>query len=159
MRVTICRRSGSSDRFTKRISRPCESAAARNVTSDAISSAGISWARDLCRSKIDPATRTAQVANRNREIPDRCSRSECSLTWLSARWEQPKRPCRVASERCRQTINNQQVVFVATDKPTEFIMRPVRVGAEKQWFLSGAGRVDRRRARGGGGSFLLRAGG
>jgi cobalt-zinc-cadmium efflux system membrane fusion protein len=33
-----------------------------------------------------------------------------------------------------QTINNQQVVFVATDKATDFIVRPVRVGPENNGF-------------------------
>jgi len=31
-----------------------------------------------------------------------------------------------------QNINNQQVVFVATDDPNVFVMRPVRLGAESQ---------------------------
>ena len=56
-----------------------------------------------------------------------------------------------------QVINNQQVVFVATDKPNEFIMRPVRIGTESNGFypvLEGLNAGDRVVTDG---SFLLRA--
>ena len=56
-----------------------------------------------------------------------------------------------------QVIGNQQVVFVATDKPNEFKLRPVRVGAEANGFypvLEGLNVGERIVTTG---SFLLRA--
>ena len=56
-----------------------------------------------------------------------------------------------------QVINNQQVVFVATDKPNEFVMRPIRIGTESNAFypvLEGLNAGDRVVTDG---SFLLRA--
>jgi cobalt-zinc-cadmium efflux system membrane fusion protein len=56
-----------------------------------------------------------------------------------------------------QTIGNQQFVFVATDKPNEFILRPVRLGQEvsgSYQVIEGINVSDRIVTQG---SFLLRA--
>lgn len=56
-----------------------------------------------------------------------------------------------------QTIGNQQIVFVATDKPNEFALRPVRLGPETSGFysvLEGVSVGDRIVTEG---SFMLRA--
>jgi len=56
-----------------------------------------------------------------------------------------------------QMMGNQQIVFVATDKANEFVLRPVRIGAETNGFypvfegLSAGERVVTD------GSFMLRA--
>jgi len=56
-----------------------------------------------------------------------------------------------------QSIGNPQVVFIATDKPNEFVMRPVRVGPERNGLypvLEGLNAGERVVTDG---SFLLRA--
>ncbi len=56
-----------------------------------------------------------------------------------------------------QNINNRQMVFVATDKPNVFILRPVRLGTEtggRYVVLEGLNVGDKIVAEG---SFLLRA--
>jgi membrane fusion protein, heavy metal efflux system len=56
-----------------------------------------------------------------------------------------------------QNINNQQVVFVATENPNEFVMRPVRIGPEtngRYSVLEGLSAGERVVTEG---SFLLRA--
>ena len=56
-----------------------------------------------------------------------------------------------------QTIGNQQCVFVATDNPNEFALRPVKVGPESNGFypvIGGVSLSDRVVTQG---SFLLRA--
>jgi hypothetical protein len=56
-----------------------------------------------------------------------------------------------------QNIGNQQIVFVATERPTEFALRPVHVGPETNGFypvLEGVSVGDRIVSEG---SFMLRA--
>jgi len=56
-----------------------------------------------------------------------------------------------------QTIGNQQIVFVASEDPNEFVLRPVRLGPETSGFypvLEGVGVGDRIVTEG---SFMLRA--
>ena len=63
----------------------------------------------------------------------------------------------VVSKDAVQNIGNQQVVFVATDKPTDFALRPVHVGPENNGFypvLEGVNVGERIVAQG---SFLLRS--
>ncbi len=63
----------------------------------------------------------------------------------------------VVAKDAVQTIGNQQFVFVATEHPHEFILRPVRLGSESDGFypvLEGVNVGDRIVTQG---SFLLRA--
>jgi multidrug efflux pump subunit AcrA (membrane-fusion protein) len=63
----------------------------------------------------------------------------------------------VVSKDAVQTIGNQQVVFIATDKANEFILRHVRLGPESNGFflvIEGLNVGDRVITQG---SFLLRA--
>ena len=63
----------------------------------------------------------------------------------------------VVAKDAVQNIGNQQVVFVATDKPAEFALRPVRLGPERNGFypvLEGVSVGERIVVEG---SFLLRA--
>jgi multidrug efflux pump subunit AcrA (membrane-fusion protein) len=56
-----------------------------------------------------------------------------------------------------QNINNQQVVFVATNDPNVFVMRPVLVGTEKNGYLPVQEGVHAGEHVVTTGSFLLRA--
>jgi RND family efflux transporter MFP subunit len=105
--------------------------------------------------KIEPATRTAQVRI---ELPNPGQMFKIGMYvnvgygGLAAERTMP-----IISKDAVQTINNQQIVFVATDKANEFLMRPVRVGQESNGSypaLEGVSTGDRIVTQG---SFLLRA--
>ena len=106
--------------------------------------------------KIDQATRTAQVrielANPAQMFKIGMYVNVAFATLGAAANTSP-----VVSKDAVQTIGNQQVVFVATDKANEFVLRPVRVGPESNGFypiLEGVNVGDRIVTQG---SFLLRA--
>ena len=106
--------------------------------------------------KIDQATRTAQVrielANPGQMFKIGMYVNVGFATLGGAEKTMPTVP-----KDAVQTIGNQQFVFVATEKPDEFILRPVRVGVESNGFypvIEGVNVGDRIVAQG---SFLLRA--
>ena len=106
--------------------------------------------------KIDPATRTAQVrielAN-----PGQALKIGMFVNVTFAALGAAERTTPVVPKDAVQNIASQQFVFVATDKPNEFLMRPVRLGSESNGFypvLEGLNAGDRIVTEG---SFLLRA--
>ena len=106
--------------------------------------------------KIDQATRTAQVrielANPGQMFKIGMYVNIGFATLGAAEKTMPTVP-----KDAVQTIGNQQIIFIATDKPTEFIMRPVRVGTQSNGFypvIEGVNVGDRVVSQG---SFLLRA--
>lgn len=106
--------------------------------------------------KIDQATRTAQarieLANPGQMFKIGMYVKVGFATLGAAEKTMPTVP-----KDAVQTISNQQFVFVATDKPTEFILRPIRLGPESNGFypvMEGVSAGDRIVTQG---SFLLRA--
>lgn len=106
--------------------------------------------------KIEPATRTAQVrielAN-----PQHVLKIGMYVNVAFGALGLAEKTMPLVSKDAVQTIGNQQAVFVATDKPNEFILRPVRVGPERNGFypvqegLTAGERIVTE------GSFMLRA--
>lgn len=127
-----------------------------NVSSDAYPGQVFRGRVTYVDPKIDPATRTAQVRIEMANPRQMFKIGMFVNVAFGALGVAEKTTASVPKDAV-QTINNQQVVFVATDKPTEFIMRPVRVGAESNGFypvLEGVNVGDRIVTQG---SFLLRA--
>ncbi len=127
-----------------------------NVTSDAYPGKVFRGRVSYVDPKIDTPTRTAQVrielAN-----PRQMFKIGMYVNIAFGALGTAEKTTPVVSKDAVQTVNNQQVVFVATDKPTEFIMRAVRVGAETNGFfpvLEGVNVGERIVVSG---SFLLRA--
>jgi RND family efflux transporter MFP subunit len=127
-----------------------------NVTSDAYPGQVFRGHLTYVDPKIDAATRTAQVrielAN-----PRQIFKIGMFVNVAFGALGVAEKTTAVVPKDAVQTIGNQQVVFVATDKSNEFIMRPVRVGAETNGFypvLEGLNAGERVVTDG---SFLLRA--
>ena len=106
--------------------------------------------------QLDPATRTAQVrvelANTDRALKLGMYVNVAFATMGGAEQTAP-----VVSTNAVQQLNAQQVVFVATNEPNVFALRPVRVGAEANGrvpVLEGLQVGERVVAQG---SFMLRA--
>jgi cobalt-zinc-cadmium efflux system membrane fusion protein len=106
--------------------------------------------------RIDPATRTAQVrielAN-----PRQVLKIGMYINVAFGALGLAEKTMPVVSKDAVQNINNQQFVFVTTNKQNEFLMRPVRLGAESNGFypvLEGLNAGDRVVTEG---SFQLRA--
>lgn len=106
--------------------------------------------------KIEPATRTAQVrielAN-----PGQALKIGMYVNVAFGALGLAEKTMPVIPKDAVQSINNQQFVFVATEKPNEFLTRPVRLGTESNGFypvLEGLNAGDRIVKEGG---FLLRA--
>ena len=127
-----------------------------NVTSDAYPGQVFRGRVTYVDPKIDPATRTAQVRIEMANPRQMFKLGMYVNVAFGALGIAEKSTASVPKDAV-QTINNQRVVFVATDKPTEFIMRVVRVGAESNGFypvLEGLTVGERVVVDG---SFLLRA--
>ena len=127
-----------------------------NVTSDAYPGQVFRGRVTYVEPKIDPATRTAQLriemANPRQMFKIGMYVNVGFATLGAAEKTMPTVP-----KDAVQAIGNQQSVFVATDKPDEFILRPVRVGVENNGFypvMQGVNVGDRIVTQG---SFLLRA--
>ncbi|HEY8204072.1 MAG TPA: efflux RND transporter periplasmic adaptor subunit [Pyrinomonadaceae bacterium] len=127
-----------------------------NITSDAYPGQVFRGRVTYVAPKIDSATRTAQVrielAN-----PRQMFKIGMYVNVAFGALGTAEKTMAVVPKAAVQTINNQQVVFVATDKSNEFIMRPVRVGAETKGscpVLDGLSAGERVVTDG---SFLLRA--
>jgi cobalt-zinc-cadmium efflux system membrane fusion protein len=106
--------------------------------------------------RIDPATRTAQVrielAN-----PGQVLKIGMYINVAFGALGLAEKTAPIVPKDAVQTIGNQQYVFVATENPNEFILRPVRLGLESNGFyavMEGVNTGDRVVTQG---SFLLRA--
>lgn len=104
-----------------------------NVTSDAYPGQVFRGRVTYVDPKIDPATRTAQVRIEMANPRLMFKIGMFVNVAFGALGVAEKTTASVPKDAV-QTINNQQVVFVATDKPNEFIMRLVRVGVEANGF-------------------------
>ncbi|HEX6189032.1 MAG TPA: efflux RND transporter periplasmic adaptor subunit [Pyrinomonadaceae bacterium] len=127
-----------------------------NVTSDAYPGQIFRGQVTYVDPKIDPATRTAQVrieiAN-----PRQMFKIGMYVNIAFGALGVAERTLATVPKNAVQAIGNQRFVFVATDKPNEFILRPVRVGAESNGFypvLEGLNAGERVVTEG---SFMLRA--
>ena len=106
--------------------------------------------------KIDPATRTAQVRIELRN-PGQVLKIGMYVNVAFGALGVAERTTAVISKAAAQSIGNQQFVFVATDKPNEFLLRAVRLGPESNGFypvLEGLSVGERVVTEG---SFMLRA--
>lgn len=127
-----------------------------NITADAYPGRDFRGRIAYVDPKIDPATRTAQVrielAN-----PGQALKIGMYVNVAFAALGSAEKTMPVVPKDAVQTIGNQQYVFVATEKPDEFALRPVRLGPESNGFypvLEGLNVGERIVAEG---SFLLRA--
>ncbi len=127
-----------------------------NITSDAYPNRVFRGRVSYVDPKIDPATRTAQVrielAN-----PGQIFKIGMYVNVGFAVLGVGSRTLPSVPKEAVQNIGNQQVVFLSTPKPNEFLMRPVRLGPESNGFypvLGGLSAGDRIVSSG---SFLLRA--
>jgi len=100
-----------------------------NITSDAYPNRVFRGRVSYVDPKIDPATRTAQVrielAN-----PKQMFKIGMYVNVAFGMLGAAEKTMPVVPKDAVQTIGNQQFVFLATDQPTEFILRAIRVGAE-----------------------------
>ena len=127
-----------------------------NITSDAYPGRVFRGRISYVDPKIDPATRTAQVrielAN-----PGQMFKIGMYVNVAFATVGAGEKTIPVIPKDAVQNIGNQQIVFVATERPTEFALRPVHVGPENNGFypvLEGVTVGDRIVSEG---SFMLRA--
>ena len=127
-----------------------------NITSDAYPGRVFRGRISYVDPKIDPATRTAQLrielAN-----PGQMFKIGMYVNVAFATLGAAEKTTPVVPKDAVQNIANQQFVFVATDKPTEFALRRVRVGPETAGLhpvLEGLSVGERVVTEG---SFLLRA--
>lgn len=127
-----------------------------NITSDAYPGRVFRGPVSYVDPKIDPATRTAQVrielAN-----PGQMFKIGMYVNVAFAALGAAEKTMPVVPKDAVQTIGNQQYVFVATDKSNEFVLRPVKLGADSNSFypvIEGLTVGDRIITQG---SFLLRA--
>ena len=127
-----------------------------NITSDAYPGRVFRGRISYVDPKIDPATRTAQVrielAN-----PGQALKIGMYVNLAFAALGAAEKTTPVVPKDAVQSIGNQQFVFVTTEKPNEFILHPVRLGAESNGFypvLEGLNAGERIVTNG---SFLLRA--
>jgi RND family efflux transporter MFP subunit len=127
-----------------------------NVTSDAYPGKVFRGRVTYVDPKIDQATRTAQVrielAN-----PRQMFKIGMYVNVAFGALGAAEKTMPTVPKDAVQTINNQQVVFVATDKPNEFIMRPVRVGTESNGFYPVVEGLNAGERVVTDGSFMLRA--
>jgi RND family efflux transporter MFP subunit len=127
-----------------------------NITSDAYPGKVFRGRVTYVDPKIDQATRTAQVrielAN-----PRQIFKIGMFVNISFGALGTAEKTIPIVSKDAVQMVNNKQVVFVATDKPNEFLIRTVRVGTEINGFYSvmeGLNVGERVVTQG---SFLLRA--
>jgi RND family efflux transporter MFP subunit len=127
-----------------------------NITSDAYPNRVFRGRVSYVDPKIDPATRTAQVRIELLN-PGQMFKIGMYVNVAFGALGVAERTMPVVPKDAVQTIGNQQFVFVPADKPSEFILRPVRLGTESNGFfpvLEGLTAGDRVVTEG---SFLLRA--
>jgi len=127
-----------------------------NITSDAYPGQVFRGRVSYVDPKVDQASRTAQVRIELRN-PGQMFKIGMYVNVGFAAPGTAEKTMPVVPKDAVQTIGNQQYVFVASDKPNEFILRAVRLGAESNGFypvLGGLTTGDRIVTDG---SFLLRA--
>ena len=127
-----------------------------NITSDAYPGRVFRGRVSYVDPKIDPATRTAQVRIELNN-PGQIFKIGMYVNVAFGALGLAEKTMPVIPKDAVQTIGNQQVVFVASQKPNEFVLRPIRVGTESNAFypvLEGLTAGDRIVVEG---SFLLRA--
>lgn len=127
-----------------------------NVSSDAYPGRVFRGRVSYVDPKIDPATRTAQVRI-ELSNPGQMFKIGMYVNVAFAALGAAEKTMPAVPKSAVQSIGNQQFVFIATDKPNEFVMRPVLLGAESNGFypvLEGLNVGDRIVTDG---SFLLRA--
>src|SRR5437763_2114028 len=104
-----------------------------NITSDAYPSRVFRGRISYVDPKVDPAARTAQVrielAN-----PGQMFKIGMYVNVAFATLGVSEKTMPIVPKDAVQTIGNQQVVFATTDKENEFVMRPIRIGAESNGF-------------------------
>src|SRR5258708_4977047 len=104
-----------------------------NITSDAYPGRVFRGRVSYVDPKIDPSTRTSQVrielAN-----PGQMFKIGMYVNVAFATVGASEKTIPVVPKDAVQNIGNQQIVFVATDLPTEFALRPVHVGPEANGF-------------------------
>jgi RND family efflux transporter MFP subunit len=106
--------------------------------------------------KIDSATRTAQVRIELNN-PGQILKIGMYVNVAFGALGPAEKTTPVVPKSAVQSLSNQQFVFIATDKPNEFVMRAIRLGQESNGFyfvLEGLNAGDRVVTDG---SFLLRA--
>jgi cobalt-zinc-cadmium efflux system membrane fusion protein len=127
-----------------------------NISSDAYPGRVFRGRISYVDPKVDPATRTAQVRIELGN-PGQMFKIGMYVNVAFATLGATEKTMPVVPKGAVQNIGNQQFVFVATDKPAEFAVRPVRVGPENAGFypvLEGLSVGERIVTEG---SFLLRA--
>ena len=127
-----------------------------NVSSDAYPGQVFRGRVTYVDPKIEPATRTAQVRIEMAN-PRQMFKIGMFVNVAFGALGTAEKTTPVVRKDAVQTIGNQQVVFIATDKANEFILRPVRLGPESNGFylvIEGLNVGDRVITQG---SFLLRA--
>jgi RND family efflux transporter MFP subunit len=127
-----------------------------NITSDAYSGRVFRGRISYVDPKIDPATRTAQVRVELRN-PGQALKIGMYVNVAFGALGVAERTTAVIPKAAAQSIGNQQFVFVATEKPNEFLLRAVRLGTESNGVypvLEGLSVAERVVTEG---SFLLRA--
>lgn len=127
-----------------------------NITSDAYPGQIFRGRVTYVDPKLDAATRTAQVRIEMAN-PRQMFKIGMYVNVAFGALGTAEKTMAVIPKDAMQTIGNQQFVFVATNKPNEFIMRSVRLGPESNGFypvLEGVNLGDRIVTQG---SFLLRA--
>ncbi len=127
-----------------------------NITSDAYQGRIFRGRVSYVDPKIDPATRTAQVrielAN-----PGQALKIGMYVNVAFGALGIAEKTMTSVPKNAVQAVGNRQVVFVATEKPNEFVLRSVRLGPESNGFypvLEGLNVGDRVVTEG---NFLLRA--
>ena len=127
-----------------------------NITSDAYPGRVFRGRVSYVDPKIDPATRTAQVRielNNPRQILKIGMYMNVAFAALGA----AEKTTPFVPKNAVQAIGNQQFVFIAGEKPNEFVLRAVRLGPESNGFypvLEGLNTGERIVNEG---SFMLRA--
>ena len=127
-----------------------------NITSDAYPGQIFRGRVTYVDPKLDAATRTAQVRIEMAN-PRQMFKIGMYVNVAFGALGTAEKTMAVIPKDAMQTIGNQQFVFVATNKPNEFIMRSVRLGPESNGsypVLEGVNLGDRIVTQG---SFLLRA--
>ena len=127
-----------------------------NISSDAYPGRLFRGTVSYIDPKVDPATRTAQVrielAN-----PGQIFKIGMYVNVAFASLSTAEKTMPVVPKDAVQTIGNQQYVFLSTEKPNEFDLRPVKLGAQSNGFypvIEGLNVSDRVVTTG---TFLLRA--
>jgi RND family efflux transporter MFP subunit len=106
--------------------------------------------------KIDTATRTAQVRIEMAN-PRQMFKIGMYVNVAFGALGLSERTVPAVPKEAVQNVNNQQIVFVATNNPREFIMRPVRLGIESKGLYPVVEGLNVGERVVTGGSFLLRA--